>query len=354
MNKIFRLSSLVTLTSLMVFAIACSETETVEVVKEIEVVKEVDRDKGSLVIYSGRKESLVGPIIEQFQAISGIDVEVKYGSSGEMASLIMSEGAKSPADVFYAQDPGAVGSVIDMLQDVSADSLALVPDWAKSNQGKWIGVSGRARTIVYNTDNVNPADIKDLNSLCDPKYKGKMGWAPTNSSFQTMLTAMRSMWGEDKAMAWVKCMMDNDVAVYPKNTPQVEAAGKAEIDIGLVNHYYLYKFVLDAGEGDAFKARNIHLASGGPGSLVMVSPIGIMSTAKNKDNAQQFVDFMLSVVAQNYFVNSTREYPLIEGVKQHPLLTPLADITKANISLSDLADIQGSVKLLQEAGALPK
>ena len=212
----------------------------------------------------------------------------------------------------------------------------------------------RARTIVYNTDNVNPADIKDLNSLCDPKYKGKMGWAPTNSSFQTMLTAMRSMWGEDKAMAWVKCMMDNDVAVYPKNTPQVEAAGKAEIDIGLVNHYYLYKFVLDAGEGDAFKARNIHLASGGPGSLVMVSPIGIMSTAKNKDNAQQFVDFMLSVVAQNYFVNSTREYPLIEGVKQHPLLTPLADITKANISLSDLADIQGSVKLLQEAGALPK
>ena len=151
MNKIFRLSSLVTLSSLMVFAIACSATETVEVVKEIEVVKEVDRDKGSLVIYSGRKESLVGPIIEQFQAISGIDVEVKYGSSGEMASLIMSEGTKSPADVFYAQDPGALGSVIDMLQDVSADSLALVPDWAKSNQGKWIGVSGRARTCLLYT-----------------------------------------------------------------------------------------------------------------------------------------------------------------------------------------------------------
>ena len=111
---------------------------------------------------------------------------------------------------------------------------------------------------------------------------------------------------------------------------------------------------MDAGEGDKFKARNLHLESGGPGSLVMVSPIGILSTAKNKDNAQQFLDFMISKIAQNYFVNSTREYPLIEDVKIHPLLTPLDEITKANINLSDLADIKGSAKLLQEVGALPK
>ena len=333
----------------------------VEVIKEVEVEKvvkevlEVEKPAGKLVIYSGRKESLVGPIIEQFQSMTGIEVDVNYGTSTEIASQLMLEGDKSPADVFYAQDPGAVGSVVDMLAPLSGDILEPIPDWAKSDQGKWVGVTGRARVLVYNTDNVSPDDLPlTLNGLCDEKWKGRMGWAPTNSSFQTMVTAMRQIWGEEKTKEWIECMIANEVAVYPKNTPQVEAAGKAEIDIGLVNHYYLYKFVLDAGEGDAFKARNIHLASGGQGSLVMVSPIGIMSTAKNKDNAQQFVDFMLSVVAQNYFVNSTREYPLIEGVKQHPLLTPLADITKANISLSDLADIQGSVKLLQEAGALPK
>ena len=354
MNKILRFPFLILLTFVMTFAIAC-ESETVEVIKEVQVVKEIPVDKGSLVIYSGRKESLVGPIIEQFEAISGIKIEVKYGSSGEIASQIILEGNKTPADVFYAQDPGAVGSVVDMLQPISPATLDQVPDWAKSNEGKWIGVSGRARTLVYNTDNVKIADMpNDLNDLCDPKWKGRMGWAPTNSSFQTMLTAMRKLWGEEKALAWVKCMMENDVKVYPKNTPQVEAAGKAEIDIGLVNHYYLYKFVLDAGEGDKFKARNLHLDSGGPGSLVMVSPIGILNTSSNKDNAEHFVNFMLSKVAQNYFVNSTREYPLIEGVKTHPLLTPLSEITKANINLSDLADIQGSIKLLQEAGALPK
>ena len=352
MNEILRFLTL--LIFVITFIVACS-SETVEILKEVKVVKEIPVDKGGLVIYSGRKESLVGPIIEQFEAISGIKIEVKYGSSGEIASQIMLEGNKTPADVFYAQDPGAIESVVGMLQTLSPTTLVKVPDWAKSNEGKWIGVSGRARTLVYNTDNVKVADMpKDLNDLCNAKWKGRMGWAPTNSSFQTMLTAMRELWGEDKALAWVKCMMENDVKVYPKNTPQVEAVGKAEIDIGLVNHYYLYKFVLDSGEDDKFKARNFHLDSGGPGSLVMVSPIGILNTSINKNNAQHFINFMLSEVSQNYFVNSTREYPLIEGVEIHPLLTPLSEITKANISLSDLSDIQGSVELLQEAGALPK
>jgi len=338
--------------------LSCSlQTEAIEVIDEVpvEVVKETEKSKGNLVIYSGRKESLIGPVIDQFKSISGINIEVKYGTSTEIAAQLILEGSKSPADVFYSQDPGALGSVIDMLQQISPDLLEKIPAWAKSDKGKWIGISGRARTLVYNTDNVKASDLpKTLNDLCDAKWKGRMGWAPTNSSFQTMITAMRKIWGEDKTKAWVKCMMANDVKVYPKNTPQVEAAGKAEIDIGLVNHYYLYKFILDAGEGDKFKARNLHLESGGPGSLVMVSSIGILSTAKNKDNAHQFIDFMISKPVQNYFVNVTREYPLIEDVEIHPLLTPLHEITKANISLSDLADIQGSAKLLQEVGALPK
>jgi len=366
MEKIYKISKYMFFGFILsVLLISCSsDIETVEVIKEVEivkeipveVVKEVEKPRGNLVIYSGRKESLVGPIIDQFKSISGIDVEVKYGTSTEIAAQLMLEGSKSPADVFYAQDPGAVGSVIDLLQQLSPTSLEKIPVWAKSENGKWIGVSGRARVLVYNTDNVKASDMpKTLNDLCDPKWKGRMGWAPTNSSFQTMVTAMRKLWGEDKTLEWIKCMMANDIKIYPKNTPQVEAAGKAEIDIGLVNHYYLYKFILDAGEGDKFKARNLHLDSGGPGSLVMVSPIGILNTAKNKDNAQQFVDFMISKVAQNYFVHSTREYALIDGVKSgHPLITPLSDITKVNISLSDLADIQGSARLLQEAGALPK
>ena len=359
MKKLHQISKSILFAAILYgLLISCStNTESVEIVREVpvEIVKEVEKSKGNLVIYSGRKESLIGPVVDQFKSISGINVKVKYGTSTEIAAQLLLEGSKTPADIFYAQDPGALGSVIDMLAQLSPDSLQKIPEWAKSDEGKWIGISGRARTLVYNIDNVKSSDLpKTLYDLCDLKWKGRIGWAPTNSSFQTMITAMRNIWGENKTKTWIKCMMANDVKIYPKNTPQVEAVGKAEIDIGLVNHYYLYKFILDAGEGDNFKARNLHLQSEGPGSLVMVSPIGILSTSKNKGNAQQFIDFMISKLAQNYFVNSTREYPLIEDVKIHPLLTPLNEITKANINLSDLADIQGSAKLLQEVGALPK
>jgi len=337
------------------FSFGCSDTEDITKGVPDEVIKEVEKTAGNLVIYSGRKESLVGPIIEQFQSMTGIEVEINYGTSTEIASQIMLEGNKSPADIFYAQDPGAIGSVVNMLTPLSESVLEPIPDWAKSNEGKWVGVTGRARVLVYNTDNVKPEDLpSDLNGLCDKKWKGKMGWAPTNSSFQTMVTAMRQIWGEEKTKSWLECMIANEIAVYPKNTPQVEAAGKAEIDIGLVNHYYLYKFILDAGEGDLFKARNHHLDGGGPGSLVMVSPIAILNTSKNKSNAEKFIEFMTSTIAQNYFVNNIREYPLIEGVKTHPLITPMNDINQPDINLSDLADIEVSTKLLQEVGALPE
>ena len=116
-KSLFRLA----LVAGLIAVVACStEPEEVivekEVIKEVEVVKEVAKDPGNLVIYSGRKESLVGPIIEQFQDSTGIKVEVKYGSSAPMAALLMEEGDKTPADIFYAQDPGAIGSVENMLQ----------------------------------------------------------------------------------------------------------------------------------------------------------------------------------------------------------------------------------------------
>ncbi len=357
--------------TLSVFAlIGCSsDPEIVEKIVEVEVEKivEVEKDPGKLVIYSGRKESLVGPIIDQFADATGIEVEVKYGSSAPIAALLMEEGDKSPADIFYAQDPGAIGSVESMLQPISdsiltktttsddgkTETSALVPDWAKSPSNLWTGITGRARVVVYNTATVTEADLPDtMTGFCDAKWKGRIGWAPSNSSFQTMITAMRAEWGEAQTKQWIECIRDNDASVYPKNTPQVEAAAKGEIDVGFVNHYYLYKFVLDKSEGDQFKARNYHPRTAGPGSMVMVSAAGILKSSENKANAEKFLEFMLSGVSQNYFANSTREYPLIDGVKTHPLLTPMSEINKPGVTLAELQDIAGSAKLLTDAGVL--
>lgn len=307
---------------------------------------------GSLVIYSGRGESLVDPIIQQFADVTGIDVEVKYGGTASLAATLLEEGANSPADVFYAQDPGGLGAVESLLSPLPAGILERSPEWARSPQGLWAGVSGRARVFVYSPERVPEGELPaDIFELTDPKWKGRVGWAPTNGSFLTMVTGMRKLWGEEKTAEWIEGMVANGTTVYPKNTPQVAAVAAGEIDIGLVNHYYLYRFISE--EGEEFAARNHHPSGGGPGALVMVSGAGILSTAENRDNAERFVEFLLGTVAQQFFAGQTFEYPLVEGVKVNRLLTPLDEIARPDIALADLSDLEGTTAILRDLGALP-
>ena len=307
---------------------------------------------GSLTVYSGRSESLVDPIIKQFADATGIDVKVNYAGTAALAATIREEGNNSPADVFFAQDPGGLGAVEDLLEPLPQSVLDLAPEWARSPEGRWVGTSGRARTLVYNTETLTEADLPDdIRELTDPKWKGRIGWAPTNGSFQAMVTAMRSRWGEDATRDWLEAMQANEPTVYPKNTPQVAAAAAGEIDVGLVNHYYLHRFL--AEEGDSFKARNYHLRGGGPGALVMVAGAGILSTAENHDNAVRFLEFMLSQVGQQFFASQTFEYPLVEGVKTQRGLTPIEEINNPMISPREMADLEGTQALLREVGITP-
>ena len=306
---------------------------------------------GSLVVYSGRSESLVGPIIDQFREATGIDVQVKYGGTSAMAATLQEEGSNSPADVFWAQDPGALGALSSMFKPLPSDVTLAVPEWARDSDGRWVGVSGRARVIVYNTDLSEDELPKSVEELTDSKWKGRVGWPPTNASFRIMVTAMRHLWGEDETREWLEGMLANDVKVFPKNTPIVDAAGKGEVDVGLVNHYYLHRFL--AEHGDDFGARNLFLKDGGPGSLVMVAGAGILSTSPNPDNAEAFARFLVSGVAQQYFAASTYEYPLIEGVKTHRLLPSIESLNGPGIDFALLDDLAGTEALLRDTGVIP-
>ena len=309
---------------------------------------------GKLVVYSGRKESLVAPIIEQFASATGIDVQVKYGKTGAIAATILEEGKNSPADIFFAQDPGGLGAIAKagMFQKIDPDTLNKVPTWAKSKESLWVGLSGRARTVVYSTkNNISPEDLPvSLEGFTDPKWKGRIGWPPTNGSFQAMVTAMRVEWGEEKTRTWLKGIINNNPKVYPKNTPTVAAAAAGEIDVGFVNHYYLHRFIAEQGEG--FGARNHHLSSGDAGSIILVAGAGILNTSKNEENAKKFLNFMLSPVAQQYFTGQTYEYPLVEGVKANPLLVPIDLINKPSIDMASLDDLKGTQELLRSLGIL--
>lgn len=308
----------------------------------------------TLTIYSGRNENLVGPIIEQFREESGIDVQVRYGDTAEMAATILEEGDNSPADLFFGQDAGALGALAqsDRFAPLPESILELVEPRFRSPDGLWVGVSGRARVLVYNTDEVSEAELPaSVTDLTNEEWRGRVGWAPTNGSFQSFVTALRVLAGEEEAGAWLEAMIENDVQVYSNNTGIVTAVGAGEVAVGLVNHYYLYRFL--AEQGESFPARNYYFPAGDVGSMVNVAGVGILDTAANGAAAEQFVEFLLSNTAQQYFASETNEYPLAGGeVEINPMLQPLDEIVTPELDLSDLSDLQGTLELLQEVGAL--
>lgn len=313
-----------------------------------------DGDNTSVVVYSGRSETLVEPILVEFENDTGIKVLRRYGDTSGLAGQILEEGKNSPADVFFAQDAGALGALAidDMLAELPDDLLAKVAPAFRSPDGVWIGISGRARTVVYNTDRLSPNDLPDsILDFTDPKWKGRIGWAPTNASFQAFVTGLRVLLGDEAARAWLEGIKANEPVDFPNNSTIVQAVADGEIDVGFVNHYYLYRFLSEHGEG--FKARNHFMTGGDPGALINVAGIGILKTAKNRDAAEQLVEYLLSEKAQRYFAEQTFEYPLAEGIAPSVDIPPLSDLETPDIDLSDLADLRGTIELLRETGVLP-
>lgn len=307
-----------------------------------------------LTIYSGRNENLVGPLIEQFKTQSGIDVQVRYGDTAEMAATILEEGDNSPADLFFAQDASALGALAQVGRFVELPTALTeqVEPRFRSPENLWVGISGRARVLVYNTDLVSEADLPaSVFDLTDEKWRGQVGWAPSNGSFQSFVTAMRGLAGEEATQAWLEGMVANETHVYPNNNAILTAVGAGEIVLGLVNHYYLYQFLKEQGE--AFPARNHYFPAGDVGAMVNVAGVGILQTGANQEAAQQFVEFLLSTEAQQYFANQTNEYPLTSAeIEINPMLKPLDEIVTPDIELSNLSDLQGTLTMLQDVGAL--
>jgi iron(III) transport system substrate-binding protein len=307
-------------------------------------------DDAELVVYSGRNEELVGPLIDRFEEESGISVEIRYGDTAEMAAQILEEGDNSPADVFFGQDAGALGALAaeGRLRPLEASQLDLVAPGLRDDQGQWVGVSGRSRTVVYNTEQLTEADLPaSILDFTDPAWKGRLGWAPTNGSFQAFVTALRVLEGEDGARAWLEGIKANDVVAYDNNIAVVEAVAAGEIDAGFVNHYYLHRFLADDPD---YPAANKIYGGGDPGALVNVAGVGILDTADNLDPAAAFVDFLLSVEAQSYFAEETFEIPLADGVQPAPGVPTLDQLQPPDLDLNDLDDLAGTLELLASVG----
>jgi iron(III) transport system substrate-binding protein len=307
-----------------------------------------------LVIYSGRNENLVGPLIDRFRETSGVDVQVRYGETAEMAATILEEGDNSPADLFFGQDAGALGALAQAgrLTSLPDDLVARVAPRFRSAGGQWVGTSGRARVLVYNTNEVEARDLpEDIWALTDPLWKGKVGWAPSNGSFQAFVTALRVVEGDARTRQWLERMLDNDVKVYANNDAIVAAVASGEIAAGLVNHYYMHRY--QAENGGTAPIANHYFPAGGAGALINVAGAGVLKSSKNQELATNFIAFLLSEEAQQYFASETDEYTLTgTAIQPSPAVKPLSEIAAPDIDLSNLEDLQGTLELLQQVGVL--
>ncbi len=310
-------------------------------------------DAPSLTVYSGRSEALVTPLVEAFQNETGTIVTVVYGGSAQLAAAILEEGANTPADLYYGQDAGALGALARQgrLRELPSSLLERVDPRFRARDGRWIGTSGRARVLAYNTRELSEADLPDdVFELTEPRWRGRVGWAPENGSFQAFVTAMRVVEGDDATRSWLLGMVANEPKVYRDNTPLFEAVLSGEVPVALTNHYYLFRF-LDSSTEEV-PVRNYSPRGGGPGALVNIAGAGIVDSSPNLEAAERFIDYLVSQKTQAYFADVTFEYPVIDGVATHSLIRPLSEIRTPDIDLSELDDLEGTLAMLQDAGAL--
>jgi iron(III) transport system substrate-binding protein len=312
-----------------------------------------DGDGSTLTVYSGRDEELVGPLFDQFQDETEIELAVRYGDTAELAATILEEGDHSPADVFFSQDGGALGALEqeDLLSDLGEELVARVDQPFRSATGAWVGISGRARVIAYDSRELSGADLpRSVLDLTAPQWEDRVGWAPTNGSFQAFVTALRLTEGDDATRGWLEGMVANGAESYDSNTSIRDAIAAGEIDVGLINHYYVAQ--AKAEEGDDYPVDVFFPPDGDVGSLINVAGVGVLESSDQQEQAIELADFLLSPAAQRYFAEETKEYPLLDGVQVDPGLVPLADIEHPDIDLSQLDDLQGTLTLIEESGAL--
>lgn len=311
---------------------------------------------GELTVYSGRGEFLVGQLMGFIrERYPDLQLDVRYGGAADLANQIRTEGPATPADVFFTVNAGILGLLAaeDRLQSLPDDVLALGRDGYQDPDGRWIGTSGRVRTVPYNADTLSADDVPDDIAAFPQQdhLRDAMGWAPTYGSFQGMITAMRILDGDDQTRAWLRGMQDLGVQEYSSEFQVAQAVADGEVRAGFTNHYYPLR-VLEARPSAPVV---LGFTREDAGSFFNVAGAGVVDAAADPSLAANFVRHLLSAEAQDYFARSaTFEYPMIPEVEPIERLPGFAELDPPDLDFAAFAraDVNETIALMEEVGVL--
>ena len=307
-----------------------------------------------LYVYSGRNENLIKPILDRFADEHDVAVRVKYGETSELLPTLLEEGDRTRVDVFISQDAGALAELSreGMLRALPRRAVSAVDPRFRASNGQWVGVTARARVIAYNTDEVQPAELPEsVFDVVQPEWKGKVGFPPTNASFIAFVSALRSQFGDERAREFLAGLKENDAETFDNNVLTLDAVATGDVELGLVNHYYLYAEFKERGDDVPVANHFPGQKPGGEGTFVNVAGAGIVKGTDRLSAAQELVEYLLGEDAQRYFRTETAEYPLAAGVEPIDELPSLESLETIDLPLEELgADLEATVDMIEEAG----
>jgi iron(III) transport system substrate-binding protein len=309
-------------------------------------MQEMPALEGELTVYSGRGEFLVGELVEYIEGLyDDFTLNIRYGGSTDLVNQIISEGEGTPADVFYSVNAGSLGALADegRTQPLPDEVLDFVRE--EFHTDTWVGTSGRARTVPYNTNALSESDLPD-DIMAYPDVDADLGWAPSYGSCQAFVTAMRLLEGEEATRQWIEGVLDAGITSYPDEFVACQAIADGEIDAAFTNHYYIQR-VIDGSPGAPIATS---FTEGDAGAVFNVAGAAVTDSTDNAELASNFVRHLLSGEAQDYFARTTFEYPLIPDVEPIGDLPSIDELDVPDIDLAQLSDLEPTIDLMREAG----
>ncbi len=310
----------------------------------------------TLTLYSGQHPETVAALVTAFTKLTGINVSVRSADEGVLAAQIIQEGSHSPADIFMTENSPPLEALQErgLLARVDASTLAKTPAAYSSPRSDWEGVSARVSTMVYNTNDLKPSQLpRSVLALADPKWKGKLALAPSETDFQPIVTAVAARYGQVRAVAWLKGIRANAGSrIYPDNEALVAQVNSGQAALGVINHYYWFRLRDEIGRSNIHSAEKL-FAPLDPGYVIDVAGAGILASSAHKPQAQRFLAFLVSRPAQELIAHDeSYEYPLGSGVVSAKPLVRFSSLKPDPITIAQLGDGTLAVNLLREASLL--